>query len=66
MRHQSTPTPQMNTTIPLGVIGTSCPWRIVAPAAMSKLARDLEAARTRPWMRESLTRRAETASQHAA
>ena len=40
-------------------IGSSCPWRIVAPAWMTPIARTLEAARTRPNVRAMLA--AETA-----
>ena len=38
--------------------GTSCPWRVVAPATLPQMARWLMLAETRPWMRRSLAARA--------
>ena len=43
-------------------IGGSCPWRIVAPAQMTPIARTLEAARTRPNVRAMLAAEAAKAT----
>ena len=52
----------MNTVTRSYPIGGSCPWRIVAPAQMTPIARTLEAARTRPNIRAMLAAEAAKAT----
>lgn len=55
----------MNSLTPIRprMIGASCPWRVIAPADLTPLARDLEAARTNPHVRAMLAAAANRARQ---